>query len=752
MPFTTPRLALNRCRALPRSAIAVALLVSTFALSTPSTAVADTTFRITGRGWGHGIGMSQWGARGYADPGGSYRHDAGWILEHYYQGTGLGTKSSVTVKVDLDDGKIAHGSWRVASGDSNPLVIVDAASSTNVFKGTATDSYYLKPYSYNSAGTTKYGMRVYSVKTTATGVTLGTLLKSFSGLCYARSTPSASTSLVKIVDKSGPFSSDNIVWRGYVRFFTKAPSGTVKVPTVNAVNFLPMEYYLRGVVPREMPSSWYWESSTGSWVTGGKTYNIEALKAQAIAARSYAYGPASSGATLYCTTRSQVYGGYKRGTNLYEAASTNAAVSQTAGKVVTYGTTVVTTFFCSSSGGGTADIEDVWVPDDYSVWAAGNAANAKAYYRGVADADQADPNYAWTPVNLTGAQIAAKIRDLDNGPSNTDPLDYSAPWPAAVTGFAYDRAESSHVAYVTVKWSNGYSKRIKGTVLQAALGLKSTKYWIAAINVPFGTRYQETDSRVTYTGRWTSYKNSRLSGGSYRYAPKGADATFSFKGTGFRWYSFKYPGNGRAAVYLDGVSQATVSLYSSKATYNAAIWTKTGLSADSTHTVVVRVLGTKDSAAKGTNVGVDAVEVAGGTLVQAPVPPPVTTIQENNPAIAYGGPWTTYSSAKLSGGAYKYARTADSSATLTFTGTRIKIVSLSYVGSGKATVQIDGMTKTIDQYSSTTQFRKVVFDSGALPAGTHVLKFAPTGTSRAGALGTAVGIDALLITAGGPVG
>src|SRR5919204_35925 len=82
------------------------------------------------------------------------------------------------------------------------------------------------------------------------------------------------------------------------------------------VNVVGLDLYLMGVVPREMPNTW----------------PLEALKAQAVVARSYALAHLKHGAfDLYPDTRSQVYGGIRA-----EAPSSNAAVSSTAGPVVLY--------------------------------------------------------------------------------------------------------------------------------------------------------------------------------------------------------------------------------------------------------------------------------------------------------------------------------------------------------------------------------------------------------------------------------
>ena len=56
-------------------------------------------FLVTGHGWGHGVGMSQYGAWGYAQHGATYQQ----ILAHYYPGTTLNTASSVTFRVLLAD-------------------------------------------------------------------------------------------------------------------------------------------------------------------------------------------------------------------------------------------------------------------------------------------------------------------------------------------------------------------------------------------------------------------------------------------------------------------------------------------------------------------------------------------------------------------------------------------------------------------------------------------------------------------------
>jgi stage II sporulation protein D len=157
----------------------------------------------------------------------------------------------------------------------------------------------------------------------------------------------------------------------------------------SVVNVTSMESYLRGVVPMEMPSTW----------------PAEALKAQAIAARSYAakrLHPTTGAYDLYDDTRSQVYGGIN-----VEKATTYAAIAATAGVVVKTGSSVANTFFHSTGGGATEHNENAWVASD------GDRVSAPiSYLRGSPDVDAngkaydaAAPFATWKSATLTPARL-----------------------------------------------------------------------------------------------------------------------------------------------------------------------------------------------------------------------------------------------------------------------------------------------------------------------------------------------------------
>ncbi len=125
-------------------------------------------------------------------------------------------------------------------------------------------------------------------------------------------------------------------YRGCLRF---AVNGTV----MTAVNVVDLEEYLYGVIPAEMPAS----------------YGEEALKAQTLAARTYAMTKLNahkgSGYELCDTINCQVYKGYSG-----ENSKTNAIVDETEGEIICYNGTPIEAVFSASTGGYTENSENVW--------------------------------------------------------------------------------------------------------------------------------------------------------------------------------------------------------------------------------------------------------------------------------------------------------------------------------------------------------------------------------------------------------
>ena len=122
------------------------------------------------------------------------------------------------------------------------------------------------------------------------------------------------------------------------------------------------------------------------------------------------------------------------------------------------------------------------------------------------------------------------------------------------------------------------------------------------------TAYQEnaSSSILAYSGTWTRAALSGAYGGYAKWASAaGAKATLTFTGKAVAVVAPKGPDLGKADVYLDGVKKATIDLYNSTAQSRRIVWTMS-FASSAAHTVVVRVLGTKNASSSGTGVWVDA--------------------------------------------------------------------------------------------------------------------------------------------------
>ena len=223
----------------------------------------------------------------------------------------------------------------------------------------------------------------------------------------------------------------------YPLYFKKPYRGTFTVTSdgtkLTLVNTVPLESYLYGVVPSEMPSSWL----------------DEALKAQAVAARSYAVATRKTAGAfdVYADTRSQVYGGI-----LAESAAASAAVDETAGQVVLYNGAVAITYFSSTSGGKTASIEDVW--DSAPV----------PYLVSVDDPyDTISPYHDWGPVSFTAAKVQSALKV-----------------PGRVLDLQTTLNASGRVADVTAVGDQG-DVSLTGAQVQTALGLRSTWFDVGVL-------------------------------------------------------------------------------------------------------------------------------------------------------------------------------------------------------------------------------------------------------------------------------
>jgi stage II sporulation protein D len=386
-----------------RIAVSLSLTLAA-ALAVAPGADAAGRLVVKGHGFGHGIGMSQYGALGFAQHGSSYRD----ILGHYYEQT------NVVPLTDPPDVRVLLQTTRraVVSG-------VVAAGSRK-----------LKSASSYSVGATGGRVSLYA----ASGRRLGT---------YAAplrlAAPKGGALILRGAAANG---TRNGRYRGALEI--RVVGGRVQ-----AINAIDLEDYVRGVVSAESPSTW----------------PAEALKAQAVAARSYAVttnvGTTTDGIDQYADTRSQMYKGVAA-----EFPSTDAAVAATAGQVVAQNGKPVTTYFFSTSGGHTENIEDSFI-----------GALPRTWLKGVDDPyDAVSPRHNWGPFTFTQATVQAKLKGLVRGSFR------------GIT--VLQRGASPRIVRAEIDGTNGVTQ-VTGPQLRTRLGLFDT--WASFTYISPGAKKKSSD-------------------------------------------------------------------------------------------------------------------------------------------------------------------------------------------------------------------------------------------------------------------
>ena len=340
----------------------------------PTVAAGSVKWVIKGRGFGHGAGMSQYGAYGYALHGAGYRE----ILRHYYRGTKIGTLSRT---------RIVRVLLAIDGGDAR---FTNASSACG--RRLEPDQTYLAHRDGSS-------VRLRS----ATGKPLANC---------GRTLRAAGRGRVRI-GALGPY-------RGALEV---VPTRS-RPDSLNVINAVPVNAYVKGVVPHEV--SYLWPQA--------------ALRAQAVAARSFALTAQvdGNGFDLYSDTRSQAYVGMAG-----ETPQTNSACAATRDEVVEFRGIIATTFYFSTSGGRTESAENVFYSDPIP------------YLRSVPDPyDYYSPLHTWKLV-YTGAQMSTRLAPYLRGKLKR----------IVVT----KRGDSPRIVWARLYGTGGVTK-IRGDSLQFALG------------------------------------------------------------------------------------------------------------------------------------------------------------------------------------------------------------------------------------------------------------------------------------------
>ena len=229
----------------------------------------------------------------------------------------------------------------------------------------------------------------------------------------------------------------------------------------------------------------------------------------------------------------------------------------------------------------------------------------------------------------------------------------------------------------------------------------------------------------------TSYASG---GGLLASRAAGAKVSYTFTGTSASILGKRAPDGGYGHVYVDGVKTATVTFYSSTTRYKQVVWSKTGLS-NAKHTVELRVLGTKPSAATSSWVYPDAFRYGSTTLEETSA---LVKQAHRNVALtgALGGSYVLAThTASGDNGTQPYV-------VMKFKGTGASWRGIRSYAGGIAKVYVDNVAKaTVDTYGAPSSSGQTLYSISGLPNGVHTIKVVVTGTKRSSATGYNVTFD-----------
>jgi len=399
----------------------------TSSLFTPPANAVPNEWIIVGSGWGHGVGLSQYGALGQALDGRSWQD----ILSHYYPGSSLSDspvdkqiivglsqdKTAVFVRLD----KFTDDAQLEMSIDGNPVATIGSGTVIRIES--------------NGNSVVTSGGDDGRAESRGTGKKISFRISAGSGLINTNSgTPETNAgSALSSPGHRYKYGTLNVVYGG---------DNDGRADLYTSISMRLADEYPLGIA--EMSSSW----------------PKAALVAQVVASRSYGLGKANSGIRgncgchIYNNSTDQVYVGYSKESDPWRDAVNSALNGAGQPAVLTFGGKAITAYFASSTGGRTMSTLDAWggnvswsqsVDDNWSL----NARN---------------PNSRWG-VRMSQSAMAAAL-----GLSNVQSID------------VVERYSSGAARTLVAKDSNGGSVTLSGRTFQARMKLKST-YVIGAVDI-----------------------------------------------------------------------------------------------------------------------------------------------------------------------------------------------------------------------------------------------------------------------------
>jgi SpoIID/LytB domain protein len=439
------------------------------------TTASAGSFVFYGSGWGHGLGMSQWGAYGLAKKGWGHKQ----IIKHFYSGTTI-TSSYANAPTKLRVGLTQGRSKIHLAAQAGPVTLRIENRHTGTVIGKIPSG---KTWTVRLVGG-QYRVLDSSGKRVGGKDWGGTARNLYATYAGAR---------VRSPEGGATYS------HGYLEFNVYACAGSACA--MRLILVVPSEQYLLGI--GEVPSSW----------------PTEALRAQVVAARSYAFSKVEvagqhrspCNCALYDYVADMAYVGYAKEVGA-DGKRWISAVDKTTGQVAVSNGHVVQAFFTASDGGWTENNENVWGGTPIS------------YLRGVCDPGDyaaANPNRVWT-VKDSASYVTTRLSPY-TGNIGT------------VKKFSdINRGVSGRI--ITLKVNGGVgSNTISGSELKAGLGLNDDRVWINSDKNVTGAIRGKYDHLMCAPGLPTG-KQISVSGGSKQRFVTGSI----------------YHNNGSATVWLKG--------------------------------------------------------------------------------------------------------------------------------------------------------------------------------------------------------
>ena len=412
-----------------------ALVATSVAGAAP--AAATTRVVITGGGWGHGLGLSQWGAYGRALDG----HRTGRILRHYYTGTTVERADLPNaVRVGLLEGQSEIVLTSAAASSGGGKITFSIKGSKSFASGGPAATWKVRPARRGAIYLYKNGKPVARDGDRTLGGGKPVVVK------YE-----PYNSLLKVIDKDNSYRHGSMALDSY-------GGSCVEGRCARLVGDIPMEDYVLGIA--EVPASW----------------PDTALRVQAIIARTYAsYKITTTGqhrdvcdCAVYDSTYDQVYAGEARRSSAGSYWDEwKSAVGATKGKAVLYRGAPILALYMSSSGGHTENNENVW------------GGTPIPYLRGVpdrADAVAANPNHKWR-VGMSRSTFSSRL-DAYFGTGRLQRFNLKKPFGVSGRVTVVKSADRGGARIV----GSRRTVRASGNQIKAALGLKDTLFRVRFVN------------------------------------------------------------------------------------------------------------------------------------------------------------------------------------------------------------------------------------------------------------------------------